>query len=577
MQFLGSRYYRIAALIILLIAAVLALRACGQPTPPSDENPQTTATAVPPTPVTEVPTATVTITSKPPPPGFVEDQLIVVGRRQDIERVLSRYRDQGNTRPPTQSLAAAGGLIEQAQEPVTRTRPVSIELKPDQSLELSRFYPPPSSIPSTTPAPPSEMSLYHLAAPADVTDTVSAVSPPEVAGELNRLAAEMGVKRFGADPNYVLGAMQPGVGADDPWIIKGGPFEVPVTATNAATDFIAQWALGTGGIGLYLNGSRAITTTGSGIQVTVFDTSPFTITDGTSAQTTISSNPPATDPASTLNLTVTHPAAQALAASANADRREHGVYVASLVHAVAPGAGIELIRVLNADGLGDLWALNRAMYDRLGQVAAGPGLRNHTVFNLSLGFVRPSPPNPSPSGPQPGDATFGAPIGVVTDTNPVASLATLTEVAESLGVLVVAAAGNDSRGGAPMPMQVPADLPSVVGVGATNVSSQAACFSNAGDTWAPGGDGLDLAIANQNCEPPMTQCDGEANHAHCLIGLTSSGAFAYWAGTSFATSLVAGMGALLLEGGHSVSETRQALTQGHGSPASGLTISSVHP
>jgi subtilisin family serine protease len=171
---------------------------------------------------------------------------------------------------------------------------------------------------------------------------------------------------------------------------------------------------------------------------------------------------------------------------------------------------------------------------------------------------------------------------------------TITD-ADDLGAIIVAAAGNDSprkingRTVDPMPMQVPAEYPNVIGVAATNKDGKRSCYSNAGDVSAPGGDGSPgkngdgstnpcVSRADSWDKPPGpnggSECTDIANCPYILISLaqTENGPqYIYWSGTSFATPLFSGLAALAYEEGEK-SQVECLIRRG-ASPLVGATTS----
>ncbi|MFB3907500.1 MAG: S8 family serine peptidase [Candidatus Eisenbacteria bacterium] len=159
----------------------------------------------------------------------------------------------------------------------------------------------------------------------------------------------------------------------------------------------------------------------------------------------------------------------------------HGTMVAGILHLVAPGAKILPIRVLNDEGVGQTFTVAKGV-----RYAVDHGAR---VINLSLGL--------------PVDCSI---------------LRHEVERAESLGVALIGAAGND---GVDRPYYYPASNPECLSVAALDSSDVKASFSNfneAVDVSAPG------------------------------VGILSAyydGGYAIGAGTSFAAPFVSGQCALI--------------------------------
>lgn len=186
---------------------------------------------------------------------------------------------------------------------------------------------------------------------------------------------------------------------------------------------------------------------------------------------------------------------------------DHGLFNASLIHFIAPSADIHLYQVLDGEMFGETAWLIAALNDFLHLVGDQPA-----VVNLSLGSACC------------GNGSMPAVEGI------------LWELVRRGGV-ICAAAGNKARKArkpaAIPPAQMPAALPYVIGVAASNRQSIRASYSQRGDIAAPGGDTLG--------EGP----DGFDD----IIGMGTSsptGYIRFDCGTSFSTPLVAGAAALAL-------------------------------
>ncbi|MFQ5341408.1 MAG: S8 family serine peptidase [Anaerolineae bacterium] len=370
----------------------------------------------------------------------------------------------------------------------------------------------------------------------------------QVVCEINEISAETRSTIF-ADPNYHISPAG-WDGAGSPWTQNGQWTGLPGggLAGAPATDFRTQWALGDAGIKLFDNtGNRLIEFKGDGIRIAVFDSSPFEEVGGNDKCVgcfrfhelmgdvfgdSIAAEPP---------LTVWHYTPASAPTCPGPDRKDagldretqdisnHGLFVAGLAHAIAPHSEIQLIRVLEKDGCGDLFTIERAIDAFVNETLEEGGNTLHgTVLNLSLGVHQPECPT-----------RFGLP-------EEVKSLQLAVQKAVDHGGVVVAAAGNDSadeqgnRILPPLSMEIPADETAVIGVAASNIKRARGCFSNAGDVAAPGGDG------DQPCRIPA--CGPEHPEA-CLISVARNSAtrYVYWVGTSFATPLVSGLAALTLQ------------------------------
>jgi hypothetical protein len=341
------------------------------------------------------------------------------------------------------------------------------------------------------------------------------------------------------DPNWLTG--QPFEPEGSPFEPEGSPFEpegsasTPLTKLANPAEFMRQWAFRV----IDLAASQY---NGAGVRVGIFDSSPFS---GLAPDTTvhkvlmIPDMPP--DSAGGFSLDVLHPTPSAMPAPSKKtaiDVRNHGFFVAGLIHALAPESQLRLVRVLGNDNRGDLFTLLKAIFnflkDNLGQAPAGQ------VINLSLGVRLP-----------PEEAQFGLPAAIL-------SLQYLMNAARCLGAVVAAAAGNDSAASPlPDPPNLPAGWNTGLGVAATNPENQRACFSNQGRLAAPGGDGRGGKESGGGCQPRNTDCQ-DGNCPMAVIGPIlqppysddTSTAYIFWSGSSFSTPLVSGLAALVFQAGH---------------------------
>jgi len=369
-------------------------------------------------------------------------------------------------------------------------------------------------------------TTYHVTLKA-VRSLDLSVLPPHTAGEVlvlyeisGALAAEevlVHVLGLGTSVvpslNYFIGR-PPIPTAGDPWGVEGSPWGVEGSPDTdslpaAQNDFLTQWALGPQGIQLCDdNGSRTASRVGTGVCVGIFDTSPFPEGDVAIDWA------PAIPQCSPLTLHVEHPETfyQMPPLLGAPDISGHGLFVAGLVYAVAPASRIHLIRVLDEFGQGDAFTLAAAVLEfTVRMIAARANNQvDGAVVNLSLGI----------------------PLDAPMVSNGYDLEDCVSEIARRIArsdILVAAAAGNDSWA-LPISQIKSAQLPArddlIIGVQASNIGGARACFSNRGDIAAPGCGLLSLAIKDPSDNP----CG-----------------YAYWAGTSFATPLVSGLAALMLE------------------------------
>jgi hypothetical protein len=402
-----------------------------------------------------------------------------------------------------------------------------------------------------------------------------------------------------ADPNYLTGHMA-NTACGNPFGVEGSPFGVEGSPFGVegspyggmgldadANGFWDQWAFTQ--VGLNPPDGRDFEETGERVRVGVFDTSPYRIDPG---------DPPTpfTNPNITpeLKLTVHYPTqlsnlSATTPVTAQVNVEDHGLFVSSLIHAFAPQSQIHLYQVLNEAGCGDMYRLNVAMLDFLSADwnSEGQRLSQPAVINLSLGVRKPRNLPPAPA-----DATAEAEIGQMEEAiqqaydvaraDPsIESLETVTQLASQAGMVIVAAGGNDSVINAPppphmpLPMELPADYPYVIGVSASTDRdiNGPACYSNQGDVAAPGGDAKedvdssgDPICVSQAATCPASDRTSPNTPGSCgygVIGLSTlskNTGYAYWVGTSFATPMVSGLAALVYQPPRSQGDTWTRVT-----------------
>ena len=245
---------------------------------------------------------------------------------------------------------------------------------------------------------------------------------------------------------------------------------------------------------------------------------------------------------------------------------DHGIFVASVIHRIAPHAHIRLIQTLNAQGFGRTDLLLGALDSCLALAQSG----QRVVVNLSLYLLIPPEdeiwfdwfaPDPPPAA--------GAAAKALEPL--VSAVETRILLLLDAGAVVVAAAGNDAftYGYAPQP-RIPADYEDVLCVAATDREGGRAGYSNHADipltgncvaTW--GGQGVELN--GQTVVPPGPEPrDGMVGAAVEPTIVTPYGTvpnttgWVYWSGTSFATPIISAIAANLLA--ENEFQLRQGLT-----------------
>ncbi|HYQ65699.1 S8 family peptidase [Actinophytocola sp.] len=209
----------------------------------------------------------------------------------------------------------------------------------------------------------------------------------------------------------------------------------------------------------------------------------------------------------------------------------HGTFVSGLVHQLCPAAKILSLRVLHSDGFSTESAVVLALNWLVDQVTNHG--RQIDVVSMSLGFYAETASVPEQQ-----------------------QVRGLVEQLTALGVLVVAAAGNDATTRPFMPAAFAKGTGGAAGgiellgaVGARNAPGDTtAAFSNWGEwvsLWAPG-DGLvsTVPVWEGAAEGGLSLLDGaglgpDVRTAPDPDDLRTG--FAVWAGTSFATPVIAGL------------------------------------
>jgi subtilisin family serine protease len=365
---------------------------------------------------------------------------------------------------------------------------------------------------------------------------------PDVARTIQRINSLLGGQagQVSKDPNWLTG--HPFEAEGSPFEAEGSPFEAEGSPSGSlpglaqAEFFMQQWAFRNIELG-------SPQYDGQGVRIGIFDTSPYQgLTPDAAAikPVSLAQTPP------DFELSVLHPAPSATPAPASGpaiDVRNHGYFIAGLVHALAPGSDIRLVRVLGNDNRGDLFTLLKAIFNFLKEAADDREDRpSGLVINLSLGVRVP-----------PEEARFGLPGAVV-------ALQYLMNASRCLGAVISAAAGNDSARNPSLPeaANLPARWVSGMGVAASTIDNRRACFSNQGRIAAPGGDGRTSdQDADRDCQPRTADCL-DADCPAAVVGPVilppytdeTKTAYLFWSGSSFSAPMVSGLAALVIQAGH---------------------------
>lgn len=334
-----------------------------------------------------------------------------------------------------------------------------------------------------------------------------------------------------------------------PWTAMGSPgvkalAHHPGPSPLARDQFEARWAFSPGtGIALYMRSqARTVSAESKTVRVGFFDTSPYTVDTPIGWMV-----PPFT-------LDVEQPTASPtfgwapFAVPPGGNLSDHGLFVAGMVQAVAPGSDIVLYQVLNDHAIGDLYTLDVALHSFIQGTLTSTGL-DGAVINLSLESGTPRDWLTREAPTPPDWHAYGLEPAIIAKLpKDVESLRTLVAAAYCHGMVVVAASGNDSplSGGSRSDRYIPAIWEPTLAAGATQGGLVRSCFSNAADVYAPGGAGT------ASCEPAFSTCLAAGNCGiYGLLGpvsLTSQqpSGYAYWAGTSFSAPLVSGLAAQVI-------------------------------
>jgi hypothetical protein len=237
---------------------------------------------------------------------------------------------------------------------------------------------------------------------------------------------------------------------------------------------------------------------------------------------------------------------------------DHGIFAAGIIHSIAPGAQLHLVEVLNTFGVGSLESVARGM---LYAAELRKTLGGRRLFvNCSLMLSAP----PTGHGADEYPHEFNDPNVFAYMNQTLGDIVTQLTSGDN-PVSIIAAAGNDAKGGQARPdTRYPAAFDGVISVGALPHQNTAnatthwlpASYSNRSDM--PGKEGYltlggepapkrgVLGIYLQGTYPGDLQDDAALEslpeetdgHRHDVVNETG---WALWAGTSFATPIITGL------------------------------------
>ena len=217
------------------------------------------------------------------------------------------------------------------------------------------------------------------------------------------------------------------------------------------------------------------------------------------------------------------------------DMSDHGLFIAGIIHSIAPQAMLTLVRVLNDFGVGTLETITRGLHTVY-------GLRDRSrplIVNMSLTLSIPLKGHRQPHfGPKRlfSDEGFVKRMG--------SPLEWTCDLLEADGVMIVAAAGNDGQNGHRPYARQPAAFDSVIGVGALGRDGKPARYSNLADRPSP--IGIATFGGDARSEVQTLSADPEGGVMGVYIGRFPDGSpsengWARWAGTSFAAPVISGV------------------------------------
>lgn len=245
---------------------------------------------------------------------------------------------------------------------------------------------------------------------------------------------------------------------------------------------------------------------------------------------------------------------------------DHGLFVSSIIHSIAPQANIELIEVLNAYGVGS----SRMTADALARLVNEPRTRP-LVVNCSLTFIIPQPDELAALQQSDPDLWGWLTPAILEAIR--TALQSPCEMLNDQSALMVAAAGNDAHLNNPRPpARYPAAFDTVVGVGALDRDGSITSYSNVADLLTASTASMLTTLGGSFDPSTGPDATGDPNdlpltdEQNSVLGLyigdfpqgDNEDGLGLWCGTSFAAPVVSGALAALINGS---TTPQQALQQ----------------
>lgn len=233
------------------------------------------------------------------------------------------------------------------------------------------------------------------------------------------------------------------------------------------------------------------------------------------------------------------------------EMRDHGLFVAGIIHSIAPQADLYLFQVLNSYGVGDFLSIARALKKIHDDYRMFP--KHRLVVNLSLTInipIEETHGKKDKKSHKIRDKILQLKAdGTVDDKGAVQTIEWICDSLYTQGAKVIAAAGNNGESNHRPQACYPAAFERVLGVGALPIGAKpansqekvkTAKYSNRSDRpdWSGiatlgGEEGDNSGVLGIYVEDFPKDANGNRK--------SNDSGWAWWAGTSFATPIISGM------------------------------------